>query len=323
LGLLTEPRVFTVASVSDELAIILLSPDASLRLEPLGTKFKFWLERDGRSGLFKAARTGSGEDWAEVGASLVARGLGIPHAEIDLATCDGRPGVISWSVLTGADALVPGNEVLARVYKTYPYEDEVRHVPQHTVRRCLYVSEYLGLPPVWTPPPEVSRGVHLFVGYLMLDALIGNTDRHDQNWAWILRSEAPAPGEPQAYLAPTFDHGSSLGRNLTDAKRSNRLSCKDARFGVAAYAANARSCMYLEETDEKAALVRDAFARARSLRPKAGASWLARLNTLDLDALRLQFLRIPRSRASLVAIDFALRMIQETRMSLLQKKQQP
>lgn len=54
-----------------------------------------------------------------------------------------------------------------------------------------------------------------FTGYLVLDALVANQDRHEENWA-VLR---PLPGGGEVTLAGSYDHGSSLAFNLTDARR--------------------------------------------------------------------------------------------------------
>jgi hypothetical protein len=43
---------------------------------------------------------------------------------------------------------------------------------------------------------------------LSFDAIIGNTDRHSENWGLIVRN---APDGLKYSLAPTFDNGSSLG----------------------------------------------------------------------------------------------------------------
>ena len=64
---------------------------------------------------------------------------------------------------------------------------------------------------------ERGDGFDMFVGYLMLDALIGNTDRHHENWGIMT-----GRGRPQV-LAPTYDHASSLGRELSDQKRQARM----------------------------------------------------------------------------------------------------
>ena len=47
----------------------------------------------------------------------------------------------------------------------------------------------------------------------MLDALIGNTDRHHENWGILVRR---GRGVLLGEVAPSFDHASSLGRELRD-----------------------------------------------------------------------------------------------------------
>ncbi|MEG3898961.1 MULTISPECIES: hypothetical protein [unclassified Microcoleus] len=64
----------------------------------------------------------------------------------------------------------------------------------------------------------------------MLDAWIGNTDRHHENWGFV---EVRASKTPQviAHLAPTYDYASSLGR-----EHSKRLE-RPGDSAMAAYAA--------------------------------------------------------------------------------------
>jgi len=79
------------------------------------------------------------------------------------------------------------------------------------------VEYYISLPhlPISTPaadripaPAQISS-LGVFVGYMLLDAWTANQDRHHENWAAIT-------GAKGVELAPTFDHGSALARNLTD-----------------------------------------------------------------------------------------------------------
>lgn len=71
------------------------------------------------------------------------------------------------------------------------------------------------------PPPNsvATAGLDafdVFVGYLLFDALIANTDRHDRNWAVLV----PPPGHDARFaLCGSYDHASSLGFNLTDEHR--------------------------------------------------------------------------------------------------------
>jgi hypothetical protein len=45
--------------------IFSVEPSERLEQEPLGSKEKFWVERTDGLWLFKFARPGTGEDWAE------------------------------------------------------------------------------------------------------------------------------------------------------------------------------------------------------------------------------------------------------------------
>ena len=42
----------------------------------------------------------------------------------------------------------------------------------------------------WTPLTDVVEAVDVFVGYLMFDAWIANTDRHHENWALVVSPES-------------------------------------------------------------------------------------------------------------------------------------
>ena len=45
----------------------------------------------------------------------------------------------------------------------------------------------VGFPPIWKVPHSFTDARDLFVGYLLLDAWIGNGDRHHENWGFIRR----------------------------------------------------------------------------------------------------------------------------------------
>ena len=51
---------------------------------------------------------------------------------------------------------------------------------------------------------------------MVLDAVIGNTDRHHESWGFLRRQVG---GQWKGRLAPTFDRASSLGRELLDERR--------------------------------------------------------------------------------------------------------
>ena len=93
-------------------------------IEQMGSKVKFWC-RDPQNKdlhLFKFGRQHSGEDWSEAIAALVAQDLGIPHALINLAVCDGRRGSLSRNFVDEGQGcqLVHGNEILFDIDPNYP-----------------------------------------------------------------------------------------------------------------------------------------------------------------------------------------------------------
>jgi len=72
-----------------------------------------------------------------------------------------------------------------------------------------------------------------FVGYVVLDAIVANTDRRIENWAVINAGERR--------IAPSFDHASSLGFALFDGDRLDRLTSADPNFRVSGWTERARS----------------------------------------------------------------------------------
>jgi hypothetical protein len=231
--------------------IVRIPANAPEATEPLGTKDKFWY--GDHLFLFKKARPGTGEDWAEKIAEQVAAFLTLPHATYEMAdweTDSGvERGVVSRNFCERGAALVLGNELLADADPDYAVGAISKfHVPAHTVERVVYTLRQRrpGLPLDWAPPPFVEDACDAFIGYLLLDAIVGNTDRHHENWGFI-RSVGG-----QFHLAPTFDHASSLGRNLRDADRARRLWTRDRNSDVAAFGKRARSALFKHEADARA-----------------------------------------------------------------------
>lgn len=70
--------------------IISVDPARTDATEHLGTRPKFWyLDPHGERWLFKAEERGTGEDWAEKIACELARVMGLPRVEYDLAIAIG------------------------------------------------------------------------------------------------------------------------------------------------------------------------------------------------------------------------------------------
>jgi len=156
----------------------------------------------------------------------------------------------------------------------------------------------------------LSNGAEMFVGYLMLDALIGNTDRHHENWAVIF-------GESKDYLAPSYDHASSLGRELRDEKKHVCLTTKDRNQSIEFYASKALSALYGTEDSKKTLTTLKAFKEAQRKMPSTAEYWLERLNDLDTEMINAIVARIPLSVMSEASFSFAKELLAINRDKLL------
>jgi hypothetical protein len=59
---------------------------------------------------------------------------------------------------------------------------------------------------------------------LLFDALIGNTDRHQDNWGLLLQQ--CENGVPRIRMAPVFDNGTSLGYEILEARMADFFTPK-------------------------------------------------------------------------------------------------
>ncbi|MEH1841938.1 MAG: HipA-like protein [Nostoc sp.] len=297
----------------EQFPIIEVPLDAPEADEDLGTKEKFWFRHQdlGRC-LFKKARPNTGEDWAEKIAAQLSELLGLPHADYELAVYNGDNGIVSPSFLPPQPGAILslGNEILARIVSNYPQDS--KDLSQHTIDNVFNVIKdaSLNLPINWTPPKGISHATETFVGYLLLDAWIGNSDRHHENWAFISLQE-------KIYLARTYDHASCLGRNESDSKRKSRLTTKDANFSVQAYVERCNCALYARVDDKRTLKTFNAFCEAQQRYPDAARVWLNNLARVSSNDTLELFECIPSNRISQTAIEFAQKILELNQSKLL------
>ena len=294
--------------------------------EPMGTKPKFWLRHPelGKC-LFKEARRETGEDWSEKVACELAAALSLPHARYELAKCGEKRGSLSLNLLTRQETLVHGNEFLNETESEYPdlsgSSRNFYRISQHTLDLVLgKMQEFgVGVPRNWEAPAGIADAVDVFVGYLVFDAWIGNTDRHHANWAFVWHRGLEVETDPAMplTLAPTFDHASSLGRELTDHVRFDRLHTRDAGRSVSRYVDRAQSALYNSSEDTRPLMTLDVALKAAQVRPSAARFWLGRLAGVNPDGVRAVLSEIPESVASPTAKEFAAKMLELNRERLL------
>ena len=301
--------------------------DAPESPEALGSKPKFWFQHEELGlCLYKMARPGTGEDWSEKAAEQLAGFLGLPHARYELAswrspqTSWQTHGVLTPTLVPPTGRLILGNELLVAKVRGYQSAGEAARYrnSQHTLNVALELigTAEAGLPPGWDAPAGIETTIDLFTGYLLLDAWIGNTDRHHENWAFIEQGTGLPGCSPVRSLAPTFDHASCLGRNESDVNREKRLYGADKRYSVVAYTAKTRSAFYSAETDIRPLTTLEAFRLVATAHPWAARAWLSRPDQVTEKDVQGMFLRFPEQCLSPLASAFAQALLRENKRRL-------
>ena len=266
------------------------------RIEP-NTRER-WLMKDA---TFNTAKGGpkyrKGDDWAERISYGVAGALSLPAAKVELAVDRGGEehvyGTICRTVLKEGEVLVLGNTMLAEQGTSVSDGDRREPYTPTAIYRALGDCG----PPAG--PVNDQSAWDVFVGYLVLDALIGNTDRHEKNRAVVVS------GSGRRCLAPTFDHASSLGFLLSDPQKEERLKSKDRNYTPEAFADRAKTRFVTKQHPI------DAVAEARMLDGgDAAAYWLNQPK--HVDDLVAPIWAILKHRMSTTARVFAERVMHHT-----------
>ncbi|NCD12607.1 MAG: phosphatidylinositol kinase [Epsilonproteobacteria bacterium] len=281
-------------------------------IEQLGTKRKFWFidDTDDKLKLFKIGREGTGENWVEVVVSHICELLDIPHAKYEFAIWDGQLGTISKSFVPENGRLIHGNELLAKIDKNYPINEyKVRDYSLRTVSIIMkHASASL---PLGYSNEMCSSCFDVFISYIMLDCLISNGDRHHENWGFIVY-------ESKVYLAPTYDHASGLGCRESDEIKTKRLQTKDQNYQVKSFVKRARTPFF---NKDKMVTTLEAFELCANYDKTIALYWLNKLEVLDLENVRNIFVKIPSDLISLTSIEFAMKVLEENKMRLLEVKE--
>ena len=285
-------------------------------IENRGARRKFWvsLEDDGTQWLLKFPRPNTGEHWAEKVAAEIGRLFGINTARVELARAGGELATICKSFLGNDDdkstiAWLHGSEFLD--FTTPDYD-------VHLVRpnRSHNIKTIVGA--LWEGENIFDFGLESgtsdmdirLASYALLDALIGNTDRHHDNWMVVFVLD---PGNSWVSVAPSYDHASSLGRELTDTRREQILSAN----GVLDYLRKGRGGVFREDTELRAP---SPLRLARLLcrwRPELASDWRDRLNSVSDSDVRAVIERVPPEFTSETAKQFAYQVVVTSRAELL------
>ncbi len=292
-------------------SILEVDPSWRRGIEDMGSKPKFWFRYQDEMWLYKKARPKTGEHWAEKIASEIAELMGLPTHKALIASYEGNMGCAVRSFLEPGQTLVHGNELMAGAINGY---DKSKHRGQadHHFGNIVKTLESS------FPNPGDWRQVLIqFVGYLMLDALVGNTDRHHENWGVVQSFTIKDNREAKVLaislrtgLAPTFDHASSLGRELLDAARLRMLSDPAA---LRHYIRKGTGGIF-QDADAKKGLAPIALAEIIGQNyPEFYEHWSTRIASLPVDFAQPLLGGIPDLHMSHVTKEFVLAFLSESR----------
>ena len=99
---------------------------------------------------------------------------------------------------------IAGTDAIQRADRTY----DPKTGRPHEVQRNIAVCRQFGM--------AATPVVDWWARTLTFDALIGNTDRHAENWGLLRGGRDESRATPEWVMAPAFDHGTSLGYEILE-----------------------------------------------------------------------------------------------------------
>ena len=277
--------------------------------EQMGTKDKFWFrdpdDPQECDWLFKFPTENTGQHWAEKLSYEIARRMRILAPKVELAQyCEqggGRwRGSAVRSFASGYE-LYHGNQILAGLDEAYNPSQRFGH-NMHTVQRIFHSMS------VFTSDEFADRCRSRLAEYLLLDAVIGNVDRHHENWG-ILGKDVD--GSVKGRLAPTFDHASSLGRELLDTGRGKSRHRILNELGIGRYAERAPGAIFISEDSRRGPSPLGLF-RWGVEQPDYGMFFrkaLKKVDNLTIESVQEIVSKIPVSWMSDLAREFVVRLV--------------
>ena len=259
-------------------------------IEPGGYLTKFWVNHPklGRSLVKLDEDTAPG--WSEKVVYELAKLLNLPAARYELGIYNSQRNIsISPDFKDRKLTYINGDTLIRESITEYRYDvdNSLQALIQNEVKP----------PKNYQPPEGIQSGADLFVGYLMLDALVNNNDRHGGNW------EIGIDNRANKTLAPVYDNGASFGVDFGSLVYDNKTPKEYSETIVSMFGVN------LEE----------AFNRAAAIRPEAAAIWRSQLEKVDRFEIQDLFNRVPTGLISQKALEFAFGLIDQNQQKLLDR----
>ena len=299
------------------------------RLESRGSRRKFWISIEGEPNvwLLKFPRPNTGEHWAEKIAAEVGNLIGVDCARVELADCSGE-------LVTVCESFDPGNRDESYEYVDEPtdwcygetifiagcyvlawnddqYDVETRFGQRdHNVANIIRAVKEMFRDPSFPAGGRVDDILQALATYAVLDGLIGNMDRHHENWMLKLKLVGAT-----AWMsaAPSYDHASSLGRELEDERRNRYLDSG----GVLNYLRRGHGGVFGDGGENRAPSPLDTAKYISQRWPEYTQPTLQRIGATPDSEIRTAIDRVPTQFMGDIAKEFAYQIIVTSKTELL------
>lgn len=199
-----------------------------------------------KTSMIKEGRNYKHEFWSEIIASAVGTELGFNVLKYDIAQKDMLIGCISKNMCEPDQSLIEGVSLLTAYDNSYSPDDKASY-KDYTFQFICEVLISLGM----------QQHIHKIIDVIIFDSIIGNSDRHQENWGIIsLRkreldsnqlskfkeflSRLKKPSQSNGMnirplfgeFAPIYDSGCCLAREFEDEKIASLLKNKDMFEGL-------------------------------------------------------------------------------------------
>lgn len=231
-----------------------------------------------------------GDTWSEKIASEVGKILKIQVQETELALYNGDKGIlVKYSLNMEKEELIEGAVLIKAMIPDF-IENKRDYFTFETIENCL-----------------ISEGIELekFLDIIFFDTVIGNTDRHSENWGIVKNYETN-----EKRISAAYDNGSSLGRE----HHCNEIGI--INIDIEKYTEKAKSCIRIKE--DKRINLYDFFKETLKKAPNKRTEFLIKIDLLTVEKIEEILEKIPEEFMSLTLKNF-VRKILLTRKDKIKK----